>query len=346
MKRICLISLVVLLAAFLLPVLTGFDRLGSGVSPVDLTPAPSAAPSGSGISAPSQSPDDATTVKVLDGDQVLNLTMDEYLKGVVAAEMPASFDPEALKAQAVAARTFTLYRMNGTPMEEHKGADVCTDYAHCKAYLSPDREQEVWGENASAYAEKIAQAVEGTDGTVVLYEEQPILSVFHSTSSGRTENSGDVWSSDLPYLQSVESMGEESSPRYYGRVEMDPQEFQTAFLAEHKDADLSGEPGTWISDLTRSQAGGVLTAKVGGITVKGTQLRTLLGLQSTNFTVSYEDGKLVFQTVGYGHGVGMSQYGAQAMALSGSTYEEILEHYYTGVAVKKLNTYEAFASGG
>lgn len=275
--------------------------------------------------------DAQTKITLWNGEKVEELSLDVYLQGVIAGEMPASFPQEALKAQAVAARTHTMNRASKTPDKSHNGAMVCSNPAHCKAYKPLDIAAAGWGMKKGTYTQKIINAVADTDGQILIYDGQPITAVFHSTSSGKTERAADVWGSDVPYLQSVESSGEQDAPKYYGRVEMSAQEFRDKFMQEHPNANLSGLPDSWFKNSTRSQAGGVINVYVGGVKVTGNQIRSLCGLRSTNFTVKVQDGKLIFDTLGYGHGVGMSQYGARAMADSGKNYREILSWYYKGV---------------
>lgn len=282
--------------------------------------------------------DSGLALKVLDGETVREMTLGEYLVGVVRAEMPASFQQEALKAQAVAARTYTLYKLQ-TGGNHGDTADICTDSTCCQAYISEDRARANWGANADAYEQKIEDAVKETDGQAILYGGVPILAVFHSSSAGQTRKAGEVWQNDLPYLQAVASPEDGTViPNYYSRVEFTGEAFKTAFLAACPEADLSGEMTGWLKNAVTDSAGSVEMVEVGGVTVKGSRLRSILGLRSACFEWEVEDGKLVFFVTGYGHGVGMSQYGANAMAEDGADYVEILTHYYTGVTVEAYDT--------
>jgi len=277
--------------------------------------------------------DKQISVRVRIQDQEQTMNMADYLFGVVAAEMPASFPEEALKAQAIAARTFALHRMRSSA----DGASLSDDPDTCSAYISEQQARAGWGDNADAYVEKIKKAVAETDGMVILYQSEPILAVFHSTSSGMTERAADVWGGSVPYLQSVDSPHEDVSPRYYGKVDVSPEEFKKAFLTGYSEADLSGDPSQWFGGSVLSEAGGVKQITVGGVSVSGGVIRSMCALNSNHFTVSYENGMLVFRTVGFGHGVGMSQYGARGLANEGKTCEEILKWYYTGVSIQKIN---------
>ncbi|MCI9331621.1 MAG: stage II sporulation protein D [Oscillibacter sp.] len=278
--------------------------------------------------------DASRPLRVLDGEAVLEMDLGTYLVGVVRAEMPASFEGEALKAQAVAARTYTLYKLQSGG--NHGGnADVCTDHTCCQAYISEEDARANWGENAGAYETKVEAAVRETDGETILYGGVPILAVFHSSSAGLTRAAGEVWVNDLPYLQAVRSpeMGDRI-PNYYSRVEFTAEELKAKLLATFPEADLSGNVEEWLKDPVTDGAGSVAAVLVGGVKAKGTQVRSALGLRSACFTWEAGEGKAVFFVTGYGHGVGLSQYGANAMAAEGADYREILTHYYTGVTVE------------
>jgi stage II sporulation protein D len=263
--------------------------------------------------------------------------MEEYLWGVVAAEMPASFHTEALKAQTVAARTYAL-RKGKSVTQAHPDAMLCDDHTCCQAYRTAEEVWPAWGAEAAEYEEKIRTAVAETDGEVLLYDGDPILAVFHSSSSGRTRTAGEVWTNDLPYLKAVDSPEDgRQIPNYYSRVEISAETFRAAVGRRWPEADLSGKTEDWLSRAVRDSGGSVETLLVGGVSVRGTELRSVLGLRSACFEWEAQGDGLVFFVTGYGHGVGMSQYGANRMAEEGATYREILTHYYTGVTV------EAFA---
>ena len=272
-------------------------------------------------------------LRVLCDGTVQNMDLGTYLLGVVRAEMPASFEQEALCAQAVAARTYTLYQIQSGG-RHGETADICTDSACCQAYLSEEKAQMNWGDYAYMYQQKIEYAVFNTDGQVILYQEEPILAVFHSSSAGLTRAAGTVWMHDLPYLQAVTSPENDAViPNYYSRVEFTGQEFSRRILSSYPEAELSGEMGGWLRKPVVDSAGSVISINVGGIAMKGSRLRSLLGLRSSCFTWEVQEGKLVFFVTGYGHGVGLSQYGANQMAMDGATWLEIVLHYYTDVTV-------------
>ncbi len=280
--------------------------------------------------------DSNMTVTLFDGERIRTLSLHEYLTGVVAAEMPPSFPEEALKAQAVAARTFILYTLehykNGEPFpESHNGAQFCSDPSHCQAFC--ELSAEVWGGETAVLADKVERAVSGTDGVIALWEGEPIASVFCACAGGRTENSKDVWGGDLPYLKSVESPGDEECEKCYATVSFTAEEFKNIVLSNVPGAVLSSDPHGWFSDSVRSEGGGIITVYLGGVQLKGTRVRELFGLNSTNFTCKEENGNIVFHTVGYGHGVGMSQYGAKRLASLGYSYDKIIKWYYSGVTL-------------
>lgn len=273
------------------------------------------------------------TLRVMKPDgTVETMTLADYLWGVVAAEMPASFHSEALKAQAVCARTYSLYQRSGTG-DKHPGADVCTDYTCCQAYLTREQAAAGWGERGSLYADKVARAVAETDGLLCLYDGLPIDAVFFSSSAGKTSDAVTVWGSNVPYLTSVDSPEGAEVPGWQTVVTFQPQEFAARFLSACPEADFSGEASSWVRDLSADQTGLVTAVSIGGVTVSGSQVRSIFGLRSAHFTVRSDETGVTFQVTGYGHGVGMSQYGANAMAEAGKSFREILEWYYTGVTV-------------
>lgn len=289
-------------------------------------------------SSDSDSTDDSITVKVLDGEEVLEMSLGDYLVGVISAEMPAEFEPEALKAQAVAARTYTIYRMFLEPSSAHPEADVCTDFACCKAYSSPDALKEKWGGSYEEYHNKMLSAVTDTDGLCVTYNDEPILSVFHSSSPGMTEDSENVWGGAVPYLKSVDSMEEpDEIPKYTASVTVSSEDFAATITEAYPDADLSGEPDGWFSQTEYTDSGRLYSVNVGGCRIPATSLRSLFGLRSTAISIEVSGDDIVFTTTGYGHGVGMSQYGANSMAEKGYSYDEILSWFYTGTDIRPIS---------
>lgn len=262
-------------------------------------------------------PPQQMTVALWDGGAVRQIPLNAYLTGVLLCEIPDSFHAEAKKAQAVVARTYALRRLGGN--DKHPGV-VCTDSSCCQGYSDP---ADYPDQEAVRQAEMI---VEATDHQVLTYDGALIDATYFSCSGGMTEDAVAVWGSDVPYLQAVESPGEESAAHY-----MDTKSFTKAELEALLGVKLTGEK--FIGSATYTVGGGVASVVIGGQTFRGTQLRSMLGLRSTAFEMEATDEAITFITKGYGHRVGMSQYGAQAMALQGSTYGQILAHYYQGTVL-------------
>ena len=274
------------------------------------------------------------TLTIQDGDTTEQMTLERYLTGVVRGEMPASFEMEALRAQAAAERSYVYYQLAAGRKDAHPDADFCTDHTCCSAYLSETAAREKWGGDFAPWNTRVEQAVSDTDGQVVLYNGRPILAVFHSSSAGRTAAAGDVWSGDLPYLVSVDSPeGEETVPNYYSTVTFTAAEAKEKLLAAYPELKLSGTPDRWFGAAAENGSGRVETVSVGGTDIEGTELRRIFGLRSACFTAAADSESVTFRVTGYGHGVGMSQYGANQLAREGKTWQEILEWYYTGATV-------------
>ncbi len=316
MKRIFAVVLAVLFAALFIPLII-----------VSL------------LSGTNKAPADTVSVYIKSEDRVEDMDIDEYLKRVVSAEMPADFAVEALKAQAVAARTYLKSHMDaaesGNTAEEHKGACICTDSKHCQAYITEEARRETWtqkGIDADEAWKKISDAVEDTDKLIMTYGGESVSAVFHSTSSGKTERAADVWGEDIPYLQSVESKGDLYSPKYSSEVRMSVEDFKK--IAESNIDGVKWDNG-FFGNIVRSGAGGIVTLDVGSVNIKGTEFRRIYDLNSTNIELTEADGNIRMNVKGFGHGVGMSQYGADYMAKQGKKFEEILKSYYTGVKLEK-----------
>lgn len=271
------------------------------------------------------------TVRLLDDGTVRELPLEEYLVGVVLAEMPASFELEALKAQAVAARTFTLRHMEKS---KHSDANLCSDSTCCQAWKSKEALQEKLGDAWPDYWKKAQSAVKETAGEVLTYDGQLIDAVYFSCSGGTTEDAVAVWGTEIPYLQSVKSEGEEHVRKFKSQIRVPCTEFKQVVEKANEQASLKGPPSKWIGSVTRSEGGGVLEWMIGGQPFQGTALRKLFHLNSAKFDLSVQEQEIVFDVYGAGHRVGMSQYGANAMAQAGKNYQEILTHYYTDTKVE------------
>ena len=274
---------------------------------------------------PTLAPQKSVSVPVRTEDGITMMDLNEYLTGVVLAEMPVSFEQEALKAQAVVARTYTLRAQAGK--QKHGEAPVCTDATCCQGYWEPEEYLTAGGKTEGL--EKIRNAVIGTSGYVLTYGGELIEATYFSCSGGRTEDALAVWGTEVPYLKSVESPGEENAVHYTDRVY-----FTASELEQKLSITFPENRDSWTGGVTYTAGGGVASIRIGDKSFNGTELRKLLGLRSTAFRIRAEDDGLTFETRGYGHRVGMSQYGADAMALDGHTYEEILAHYYPGTQLE------------
>lgn len=272
--------------------------------------------------------DSKYNVKVLVGDEVEEMSAFDYLVGVVAAEVPVAFEMDALKAQAVAARTFLQRSLNGD--SKHDNADICGSSDCCQAYISCEQLEKKWGKSFDKYIDRIKTAVSETDGEYLSYEGEPIFAAFHSSSAELTEDSSAIWG-DYPYLVSVDTPEDENSvPNYVSELTLSELDFRDTILYLKPEADMTGKAESWIGKTELDSTGRVESMVIGGERFSGKELRRLFSLRSTAFEIKYEDGSFIFRVVGYGHGVGMSQYGANVMAKEGSDYKEILAHYYPG----------------
>lgn len=260
----------------------------------------------------------AQLITVEDGNEIVEMECDTYILGVLLGEMPADFELDALKAQAVAIRTYTLRSMiRGS---KHPCAAVCTDSACCQAFIDPNSY-----DGGEGKMEKVMQAVKETSNQVLTYQGNLIEATYFSCSGGKTEDAVAVWGTDVPYLKSVESPGEENAKNYLRTQQFDMNTFLLK-LGLPKDLQLSEED----IRIDYSSGGGVVQMHIAGNLYSGVQFRTLLELPSTALSLEIADDQIVISTKGNGHRVGMSQYGAEAMAVSGKSYEEILAHYYVG----------------
>ena len=283
--------------------------------------------------------DEYNTIKLLhkDENKIEEIDLDEYLYGVVSAEMPASFEEEALKAQAVVARTYTIYKIVNND-GKHGEADICDDSTCCQAWISEQDRKDRWDEDEKEENwNKIVNAVNSTQGKIVTYNGEPINAFFHSNSGGTTEAPIEVWGgSGYPYLQSVATAGEDAYSQYSSEAEFTEAEFEEKIKELHSDFEIDFEDENCIKIEEYTEGNRVKTIKIGNLELSGVEVRNIFGLRSANFTVTIEDNKIKFEVIGYGHGVGMSQTGADSLAKEGKTYEEIIHHYYTGVEIEDM----------
>lgn len=269
--------------------------------------------------------------------EIEKVELDNYLCHVVSAEMPATYELEALKAQAVVARTYTIYKVEN---KKHENADICDDSTCCQAWVSKEDRLARWEENQrESNWKKIEQCINETKGKIITYNNQPINAFFHSNSGGTTELPVNVWGgSELPYLQVVETAGEEGYSQYASEVELSNEELIAKLKEKYEDIQIDFRNSEDIKILEYTDSNRVKTVKFGNHEISGVEARSLFGLKSTNFEMVKEAEKIKFTVKGYGHGVGMSQTGADAMAKQGRNYEEIIHHFYVGVEIKEINS--------
>jgi len=267
------------------------------------------------------------------------INFEEYLKGVIASEMPAEFNIEALKAQSVTSRTYLLYRLKKYPegQPEHLGAPVCTG-VHCQVWTSKEdliaSHEDGWYEK---YWSKIEEAVSSTDGQILTYEGKIIEPLFHSTSGGRTENSEEVFSTAVPYLRSVESPYEGEAPKLHDSVKITVDEFISKIKSVYGNLNISKDNLREKIQLGEvSEGGKIKTIYIDNTEITGREMRSLFNLNSTDFNFIQSGNEIEIVTTGYGHGVGMSQWGADGMADEGYNYREILKHYFTDVEIVSM----------
>ena len=279
---------------------------------------------------------DYNTIKLLHTEtgEIQEIDLDEYLYGVVSAEMPASFEEEALKAQAVVARTYTIYKIVNND-GKHGEADICDDSGCCQAWISKEDRFARWEENEQENNwKKIVNAVNSTQGKIITYEGKPINAFFHSNSGGATEAPIDVWGgSGYPYLQSVSTSGEDAYSQYSSEATFSKNEFIEKIKEVHSDFEINFDEEDCIKIEEYRDGKRVKTIKIGNLELSGVEVRTIFGLRSANFEITISSDDIKFKVIGYGHGVGMSQTGADSLAKEGSNYEDIIHHYYTNVEI-------------
>jgi len=264
-------------------------------------------------------------------ETIEEVPLEDYIVGVVSSEMPASYEMEALKAQALTARTYLIRQiLDGNDINLPDGADVA-DTVLYQVYKNDEELKELWGNDYQWKISRIQKAVMETEGEVITYEKEPITATFFSTSNGYTENSEEYWENEIPYLRSVESPWDTESPRYKGEKHLTIDEFQQKLNVKLAD----GEVG---NILARTTGGRVAKVDIGGKSFTGREVRDVLELDSSDFDWQRHGDNVVIETRGWGHGVGMSQYGADYMAKSGKSYQEIIEHYYYNVHIEEATS--------
>ena len=262
-------------------------------------------------------------VRVKVDNKILKLQLEEYVEGVVAGEMPASFEIEALKAQAVAARTYVLKKI-----DNNKEYDL-DNTTNNQVYLTDEELKTKWNNDYDKYINKIRFAVKSTEGEYLTYNDKIITAFFFSSSNGKTENCEEVFQEKLPYLKSVESFWDKESPSYNGEIKITLKDF-------YEKLNISYNEILNINIKERTESGNIKTIIINGKEFKSTDIRNKLGLRSTDFNITLDKDIITIKTKGFGHGVGMSQYGANGMAKEGYKYDDILKHYYTNIKIKKI----------
>lgn len=321
MKGTLFISIVVIFCMLAIPLISISSNKESAIT--------TAKPQDDIIYKESTSKTELESFKVLNGDTVTEYSAVDYIFGVVAAEMPALYHQEAIKAQAVAAYTFACYRKANNPNSEY---DISADPEVAQCFITREQAAARWGDNADEYAKKIDDCISEVIGQLIVFEGEPIFAAYHAISSGTTNACSEVWSKDIPYLKSVDSAGDMLAEKYLSEVTFTADEIAKKL----KDfADASGEAKNYFSNSKTTDNGLVKSITYCSKQLTGAEISKALGLRSSNFKISFEDNKFTFSVKGYGHGVGMSQTGADYMAKQGNSYEEILLHYYTGVTLQK-----------
>ena len=267
-------------------------------------------------------------IKVLNTQEniVIELPLEEYVWRVVANEIPSSFHKEAIKAMTIAVRTYVLYKIYSN---SHKlNADMCTDFNHCTAFLLPGQEKKRFGVDYKVACNKLISLTSSTENQIITYNNEPILAVFHAISSGITEKSSDVWQTQLPYLINVDSSIDKKADGFLSNNVFKESELKMIF-----NTDSAPE----FEVVGQTSAGGIKKINVSGEIYSGNEIRKLLNLRSSNFTIKRENDTYTFYVKGYGHGVGMSQEGANLLANEGYSYREILQKYYPGTKINNFS---------
>ncbi|MCL2014381.1 MAG: stage II sporulation protein D [Oscillospiraceae bacterium] len=254
------------------------------------------------------------------------LYLKDYIKGVVAANIPAVYEPETLKAQAAASYTYAVRHINSDTA-------LSTDPAEHQAYIPDNELKSIYGENYSEYKKRISEATDAVFGEILLYQNEPIAAAYFAFSNGKTESAANVWGQDIPYLIPADSPHDINAPNYQITVSISAEEVLARLTESDSELVMPVYKTDWFKIAERSDSGYVTKVAVGNKTMTGIQIRTMFDLKSTDFEIVSEDDQFLFTTKGSGHAVGLSQHGANEMAKEGKTYTEILKHYYTGIEI-------------
>lgn len=269
---------------------------------------------------------------------ITEVSVRDYVIGAVAAEMPASFEEEALKAQAVAAHTYAERQRNlqkKAPDKALGNADFSDDPNKYQGFFTNEKIRRYFGDNYDTHYNKIAAAVDEVLPYIIVYDDEPIIAAFHSMSSGKTESAENVWGTAVEYLVPADSKSDKEAPNYIDETEINADFVKARLEKVFEGVQLGDAPEKWIKTGEKSESGTVLEVTVGDVKATGSDIRQAFGLRSADFTVEYKDDTFIFTTRGYGHGVGMSQYGANHMAKEGMNWREIIEHYYNDCEISE-----------
>ena len=303
---------------------------------------------GSGKETPKQTVSEATQAKTVKAEKYISVMsastgntekvkLREYVIGSVAAEMSPLCHTQALMAQAVASYTYAIKIKEQNEKRENKaygGADITDSPDIHQGYINEKQRKEKWKDNFEAYEKKIENAVDSVLGSYITYNGETALAVYHSVSAGKTQSAETLWGEKIPYLISVESPGDKLAPDYISTKKLDADEFSA--LAKKCGVKLKGESKDWVGELTKDESGYVISVRLGSQEVSAAKFREEFELRSLSFDIEKDAESFVITCRGYGHGAGMSQYGADYMARQGSSWREILKHYYPGTEISTV----------
>ena len=333
MKKIIIYILIIILLFFIIPIV--FSKRFSNIEEITISNPEENTNNEDNIQISEYDYHNYTNIKLLHSKsgEIEEVNLDEYLCNVVSAEMPASFELEALKAQAIVARTYTIYKIsNGS---KHERADICDNSTCCQAWISKEDRFARWEEtDRDSNWNKITTAVNSTIGKIIIYNGKPINAFFHSNSGGTTEIPINVWGgSEYPYLKVVETSGEEEYTQYHSEVILSKEDLINKMKEKYSDFEINFEESNSIQISEITEGNRVRTLKIGNKNISGVEARSIFSLKSTNFLVTQDGDSIKFEVIGYGHGVGMSQTGADSLAKQGKNYDEIIKHFYVGVEI-------------
>jgi len=270
--------------------------------------------------------------------KVEKVKIDTYVSNVVAAEIPVDYDIQALKAQAIVARTYTVYKMKNGSKHKKDGADICDDSSCCQAWISKEERYKAWKTNRISKWRKIEKAVNDTRGLIITYNNKPINAFFHSNSGGFTDSPKYVWGGEgYPYLKSVETSGEDGYEQYSSSLKISKKNFIKKLKEKHKNFKIDFKNKDCINIQSYTSGKRVNKIKIGNTSFTGVEIRQIFSLKSARFKIKVDKENVYFEVIGYGHGVGLSQTGSDSLAKQGKSYEEIIKHFYTGVKISKVN---------